>query len=234
MIDLHRPPVYHPGMDRRRFLLTSLAGALAQPHAAEAQQTSKMARVGVLYPGGAAPLSVRLEALRQGLRDSGYVDGKSVTIESRYADGKGDHLVKLAVELVQRDVAAIATSGDLATRVTQQATKTIPIVAFTDDLVGAGLVASHAHHGGNTTGISILSPELNVKRLQVLKAVSPGISRVAALWDPATGAAQLKLMEAAARSLGLHLRVLEVRSPDALEDAFQAADKGRAEALNVL
>jgi putative ABC transport system substrate-binding protein len=221
-------------VDRRRFLLTSLAGALGASHSTAAQQAGRMPRVGVLYPGGAAPLSVRLEAFRQGLRESGYVEGKSVTIESRYADGKADHLVKLAVELVERDVAAITTSGDLATRVAQKATKTIPIVAFTDDLVGAGLVASHARPGGNTTGISILSPELNVKRLEVLKAASPGISRVAALWDPATGAAQLKLMEAAARSLGLQMRVLEVGSPEALEDAFQTAHKERAEALNVL
>jgi ABC-type uncharacterized transport system substrate-binding protein len=119
--------------------------------------------------------------------------------------------VKLAAELVQREVSVIATSGDLATRVAQQATATIPIVAFTDDLVGAGLVASHARPGGNTTGISILSPELNVKRLQLLKVI-----------------------EAAAGSLGVQLRVLEVRSPDALEDAFQLAQKERTQALNVL
>ena len=175
-----------------------------------------------------------MEAFRQGLRESGYVEGNTVAIESRYADGRGERLVKLAADLVQREVSVIATSGDLATRVVQQATATIPIVAFTDDLVGAGLVASHARPGGNTTGISILSPELNVKRLQLLKEVSPGISRVVVLWDPATGTAQLKVIEAAAGSLGVQLRVLEVRSPDALEDAFRLAQKERTQALNVL
>ena len=204
------------------------------PLAGEAQQAGKVPRVGVLYPGGSAPLSLRMEAFRQGLRESGYVEGNTVAIESRYADGRGERLVKLAADLVQREVSVIATSGDLATRVVQQATATIPIVAFTDDLVGAGLVASHARPGGNTTGISILSPELNVKRLQLLKEVSPGISRVVVLWDPATGTAQLKVIEAAAGSLGVQLRVLEVRSPDALEDAFQLAQKERTQALNVL
>ena len=216
-------------------LAVVLAVGLAfSPLAAEAQQAGKVPRVGVLYPGGSAPLSLRMEAFRQGLRESGYVEGNTVAIESRYADGRGERLVKLAADLVQREVSVIATSGDLATRVVQQATATIPIVAFTDDLVGAGLVASHARPGGNTTGISILSPELNVKRLQLLKEVSPGISRVVVLWDPATGTAQLKVIEAAAGSLGVQLRVLEVRSPDALEDAFQLAQKERTQALNVL
>ena len=216
-------------------LAVVLAVGLAfSPLAAEAQQAGKVPRVGVLYPGGSAPLSLRMEAFRQGLRESGYVEGNTVAIESRYADGRGERLVKLAADLVQREVSVIATSGDLATRVVQQVTATIPIVAFTDDLVGAGLVASHARPGGNTTGISILSPELNVKRLQLLKEVSPGISRVVVLWDPATGTAQLKVIEAAAGSLGVQLRVLEVRSPDALEDAFRLAQKERTQALNVL
>ena len=220
---------------RRIGLTVVLAVGLAfSPLAAEAQQAGKVPRVGVLYPGGSAPLSLRMEAFRQGLRESGYVEGNTVAIESRYADGRGERLVKLAADLVQREVSVIATSGDLATRVVQQATATIPIVAFTDDLVGAGLVASHARPGGNTTGISILSPELNVKRLQLLKEVSPGISRVVVLWDPATGTAQLKVIEAAAGSLGVQLRVLEVRSPDALENAFRLAQKERTQALNVL
>jgi len=178
-------------------------------------------------------LSLRVDAFRRGLHDAGYVEGKSVAIESRYADGKADRLAKLAADLLRREVSVFATSGDLATLVVQQATTTIPIVAFTDDLVGAGLVASHARPGGNTIGISILSPELNVKRLGVLKEVAPGVSRVAVLWDPATGTAQLKVMEAAARSL-VELRVLEVRSPDALEEVLQTISKERTRALNVV
>jgi putative tryptophan/tyrosine transport system substrate-binding protein len=219
-------------MNRRAFV-TGLGAVLAAPIAAEAQ-AGKVPRVGVLYPGGSAPLSLRIDAFRRGLSDGGYVEGKSVAIESRHADGRPDRLAKLAADLVRREVSVLATSGDLATRVAQQATTTIPIVAFTDDLVGAGLVASHARPGGNTTGISILSPELNVKRLGILKEVSPGVSRVAVLWDPATGTAQLTVIESAARSLGVELRVLEVHGPDALEEAFQTANKERTQALNVL
>ena len=207
---------------------------LAASLAVKVESAGKVPRIGVLYPGGSVPLSPRMEAFRQGLQGYGYVEGTNIAIEIRYADGRTDRLPKLAADLVQRDVRVIATSGDLATRVVQQATTTIPIVAFTDDLVGAGLVASLARPGGNTTGISILSPKLNVKRLEFLKEVAPTISRVAVLWDPATGAAQLKEMEVGARSLAIQLRILEVRGLDDLESAFQIANKERAEALNVM
>jgi putative ABC transport system substrate-binding protein len=175
-----------------------------------------------------------MDAFRQGLRDAGFIEGTNISIEIRYADGRSDRLAKMAAALIQREVGVIATSGDLATRVVQQATTKIPIIAFTDDLVGAGLVASHARPGGNTTGISILSPELNLKRLEILKRVSPGTSRVAVLWDPATGTAQLKAMEAAARSLAVQLLILEVSGPDDLDSAFRTANKERAGAVNVL
>jgi putative ABC transport system substrate-binding protein len=215
--------------------LAAVAALLfAAPFAAVAQRPATVYRIGVLYPGGSVPLSPRMEAFRQGLREAGYVEGTNLAIEIHFADGKADRLAKMAAELVRREVHVIATSGDLATRMAQQATPTIPIVAFTDDLVGAGLVASHARPGGNITGISILSPELNVKRLEILKEVSPRSSRMAVLWDPATGTAQLKAMEAAARSLGVQLLVLEVRGPDDLDAAFKTASKERAGALNVL
>src|SRR5262245_29435408 len=175
-----------------------------------------------------------MEAFRRGLRESGYVEGTNISIERRYADGRTDRLAGMVAELVQREVRVIATSGDFATRAAQQASTTIPIVAFTDDLVGAGLVASHARPGGNTTGISILSPELNVKRLEILKEFSPGISRVAVLWDPATGTGQLKPMESASRSLGIQLLVLDVRGPGDLDGAFETANRERAGAFNVL
>jgi putative ABC transport system substrate-binding protein len=207
---------------------------LAVPLDAQAQRAATVHRIGVLYPGGAAPLALRMDAFRQGLRDAGFVEGTNISIEIRYADGKSDRLAKMAAALIQREVGVIATSGDLATRVVQQATTKIPIIAFTDDLVGAGLVTSHARPGGNTTGISILSPELNLKRLEILKQVSPGTSRVAVLWDPATGTAQLKAMEAAARSFAVQLLILEVLGPDDLDSAFRTANKERAGALNVL
>ena len=205
----------------------------AGPLGAQAQRITVF-RVGVLYPGGAEALSPRLAAFQQGLRASGFVEGTNISIEARSADGKSDRLASMAGELVKRQVRVIATSGDFATRTAQEATRTIPIVAFTDDLVGAGLVASHARPGGNTTGISILSPELNAKRLQMLKELSPRIARVAVLWDPATGAAQLKAMEIVSRALGVQLLVLEVRALSGVDEAFATALKEQAEAVNVL
>ena len=204
------------------------------PLGAQAQRAPTVSRVGVLYPGGSAPLSHRMEAFRQGLREFGFVEGTNISIEIHHADGSSDRLASMAAELVRREVRVIATSGDFATRVVQQTTTTIPIVAFTDDLVGAGLVASYARPGGNTTGISILAPELNAKRLQLLKEMSPGIARVAVLWDPATGAAQLKAMEGVSRSLGVQLLILEVRGPNDLDGAFTTARNERAGAVNVL
>ena len=209
-------------------------GLLSAPLAAAAQPAGKVPRVGVLYLGGSEPLSSRMEAFRRGLREHGYVEGTNVAIDIRYAEGKTERLPELAAELVRLNLNVISTSGDLATRVVQQATATIPIVAFTGDLVGAGLVASLARPGGNTTGVSIFSPELNVKRLELLKAAVPKASRVAILWDPATGRSQLVAMEAAARVLAVRLQILEVRSPDDFERAFQMARKERARALNVL
>jgi putative ABC transport system substrate-binding protein len=207
---------------------------LAGPLGAQTQSAATVSRVGVLYPGGSAPLSPRMEAFRRGLRESGFMEGTNISIEIRHADGSTDRLASMAAELVRREVRVIATSGDFATRVVQQATTTIPIVAFTDDLVGAGLVVSHARPGGNTTGISILSRELNAKRLQMLKEISPGIARVAVLWDPATGTAQLKAMELVSRSLGVQLLILEVGGPDDLDGAFATIRKERAGAVNVL
>ncbi len=215
--------------------IVALAMAIAAaPLAAEAQQAGNLPRIGVLYPGGAAPLAPRIEAFRQGLRDHGYVEGTNIAIDIRYADGRTERLPQLAAELIQHNATVVATSGDQATRVFQKATTTIPIVAFTDDLLGAGLVASLAHPSGNTTGISILSPELNLKRLELLKEIAPKVSRVAVLWDPATGTSQLTAMEVAARSLAVEVQVLEVRGFDDIQSAFRAARKERAGALNVL
>ena len=232
---MSRPSASTPKWGKSTRLAAAVAALLvAVPFAGEAQRTATVYRIGVLYPGGSVPLSPRVEAFRQGVRESGYVEGTNFTIEIRYADGQVDRLPKMAAELIRREVHVIATSGDLATRIAQQATATIPIVAFTDDLVGAGLVASHARPGGNITGISILSPELNVKRLEILNEVSPRISRVAVLWDPATGTAQLEAIRAASRSLGIQLLVLEVRGSDDLDGAFKIAHKEGAGAINVL
>jgi len=229
-------PIFDWGetMNKKIAAFLSVAMFLASLQMAHAQQTKKLARIGFLYPGPAAPLKVRSEAFLERLRELGYVEGQNVAIEYRRAEGKTEHLPALAAELVQRKADAIVTVGDPAIHAVQQATKTIPIVGVTDDLVGAGLVASLARPGGNTTGVSILSSELNVKRLELLKEAIPRVSRVAALWDPGTGTFHLKALEGAGRALGVQLQFLEVRRPEDLPRAFEAAKNGRAEALNVL
>ncbi len=220
-------------MKLTRIALVAL-GVLAAPLAVEAQQAANVVRVGVLWPGGASTLAIRMEAFRQGLRDQGFVEGRNVEFDLRYADGQSERLPKLAAELVRLDVNVITSYGGLATRLVQQATTKIPNVAISDDLLGEGLVASHARPGGNTTGISIFSPELNVKRLELLREAVPQVSRMAVLWDPATGRSQLTVIHVAARSLALRLQILEVRGPNDLETAFGLAKKERADAVNVL
>jgi putative ABC transport system substrate-binding protein len=142
-------------------------------------------------------------------------------------------LPELAAELVRLKVDVIATFGDFSPRVVQQATQTIPIVAIGDDILGAGVISSLSRPGGNTTGLSILAPELSAKRLEVLQEMVPKMSRVAGLWDPTTGTSQVSTTENAARALKLKLQVLEVHKPDDLADAFVAARNGQAEALTV-
>ena len=207
---------------------------LAAPLAAGAQPTGKVYRVGVLWPGASPPGPPRMEWFRQGLRESGYVEGQNLAIELRYAKDGAKRLPQLAAELIQLNVNVIATFGQAATRAVQQATTTVPIVTLSDDLLEARLVASLARPGGNTTGVTIIAPELSAKRLELLKQILPKVSRVAALWDPATGPSQVRAIEAVARSLAVQLQVLEVRGRADLDSALQAAKKGRAEALNVL
>ena len=218
----------------RREFITLLGGAVATwPLAAGAQQAGSIPKIGVLWPGAVPPASPRMESFRQALRQLGYVEGRSVAIELRYAEGGLRQLPELAAELVRLKVNVITAFGDLAPKIAQQATGTIPIVAVSDDIVGAGLVASLSRPGGNITGLTILSPELSAKRLELLKELVPGISRVAALWDPTTGKSQATMSESAARSMDLKLQILEVRNRDDLVGVFRAARDGQAAALNV-
>jgi putative ABC transport system substrate-binding protein len=173
-----------------------------------------------------------MESFRRGLREQGYVDGRNVVIELRYAQGGPQQLPDLAADLVRMNVDVIWTAGDLATKVAQQATATIPIVALADDMLAAGLVTSLSRPGGNTTGLTILASELSAKRLELLKNIFPGISRVAALWDPTTGTSQVTVTKEAAQSLNVNLQILEVRNRDDLARAFEAAMKEHAEALD--
>jgi ABC-type uncharacterized transport system substrate-binding protein len=219
---------------RRRDFITLLGGAAAAwPLATRAQQVGSTIRVGLLWPGDAPPVSPRIESFRQGLRALGFVDGQNIAIELRYAQRGPQQLPELAAELISLKVDVILAPGDLAPKVAQQATETIPIVAGGDDILGAGVVASLSRPGGNTTGLTILSPELSAKRLEILRDIIPGLSRVAALWDPTTGASQVTMTTSAALSLNLKLQVLEVRRREDVAGAVRVARDSQAEALNV-
>ncbi len=178
-----------------------------------------------------------LEAFRQGLRERGYVEGQNIVIEYRSADGKIERFARLATELVRLKVDLIVAGNTPMARAAQQATTTIPIVAGAmGDPVGDGLVASLSRPGGNITGLTFLGPELVPKRLGLLKEAIPRISRVAALWHPGafgerTTQDMLKETDAAARSLGVHLQLVEVRGPNELDRAFSTMTKERGEAL---
>jgi putative tryptophan/tyrosine transport system substrate-binding protein len=219
--------------------LCALLLALSFP--ADAQQPAKVPRIGYVAASGDAnnpgPL---VEAFRQGLRDLGYVDGKNIAVEYRYAEGKLDRIPSLVAELVQLnvDVVVVITLGSI--QVAKQATKTIPIVMVTNmDPVATGIIDSLAHPGGNVTGIAKLTRELSGKRLELLKETVPRISRVGVLWepdpaDPGTAIA-FKEYEAAAHALKIQLQSLEIRGPNPdLEGAFQAAAKGHANSVIVI
>jgi putative ABC transport system substrate-binding protein len=221
-------------MKRREFITLFGGAAVAWPLTARAQQQGdSVLKIGVLWPGVAPPASPRMESFRLALRQFGYVEGRNIAIDLRYAEGGVRQLPELAAELVRLKVDVITAFGDLAPKIAQQATGTIPIVAICDDIVGAGLVASLSRPGGNITGFTLLAPELSAKRLGLLQELVPGIARVAALWDPTTGKAQATISESAARSLNLKLQILEVRNRDDLAGAFRAARDERAAALNV-
>jgi len=205
---------------------------------AQAQQPAKMPRIG--YVSGSDPKTpgYQVEAFRQGLRELGYIEGKNILVEYRYVEGRLDRVPALVGELVQLKVDVLVATFTIAIRAAKQATKTIPIIMVSaTDPVAAGFVDSLARPGGNITGVVRLIRELSSKRLELLKEAVPRISRVGVLWDGnAPGPAiAVKEYEAAARSLKLEFQSLEVRGPDPdVDGAFQAAAKGRANALIVV
>ncbi len=212
---------------------------LASLGTAAAQRPEKVPRVGYLSPGSSSdPARLRrFEAFRQGLRELGYVEGQSITIESRWAEGKYERYSALAADLVRLKVDVIVAVGGRATQDAQQATRTIPIVmSVVIDPLGSGLVASLARPGGNVTGLTIMASDLVGKQFEVLKEVVPKVSRVALLWNPANpgSAPQLRAAEVAARALGVRLQTLEARVPQEIDSAFAAMTKERAGALVVL
>jgi len=216
-------------------ILALAFGILAAPLALAAQPPGKVFRIGLLSLS--SPSDSGREEIRQGLRELGYVEGQNIVIEYRSAEGSVDRLDALATDLVQGNMDVIMATGTGPTRAAQQATSTIPVVMMIGgDPVALGFVASLARPGGNITGVAGLGVELSGKRLELLKETVPGVSRIAALWNPAnpTTAPFLHATQAAAQSLGVELHVLEVRTPHDFEGAFAAVTSGRAGALIVM
>jgi putative ABC transport system substrate-binding protein len=220
-------------VDRRAFIGTLAGGLLAVPLAAEAQPAAKVARLGVLLFSTPAA-EPNLPALLAGLRDLGYVEGRNIALEYRYAEGRPERVSELALQIasVKPDV-LVVLGGDLVPSM-KHATATVPIVMLTSqDPVEAGVVASFARPGGNLTGVAFVSSETAGKRLQFLKEAVPSLTRVAVLWNPDHPDGEYRNTGAAARRLGIHVQSLEVRRPDDFDAVFQAAIRERAEALLV-
>jgi len=220
---------------RKNFFCLSLCAmlfALCLP--AQAQQPARIFRIGILIPSSASLNSARVEAFRQRLREHGYVEGKNIVIEYRYAEGKLERLPDLAAELVRLKVDVIVTAAGPAISAAKKASATIPIVfATAADPVGSGYVSSLARPGGNITGLSLMAPDLDGKRLELLKEAFPKVARVAFLWNSGgiRGNLSLTEMEAVAKALGLKLQSLPVRSLDDFESAFAQAKREGAQAL---
>jgi putative ABC transport system substrate-binding protein len=207
---------------------------LAAPPAVEAQQPAKVPRVGYLFSFTAAEGRHLWEACRQGLRELGYVEGQNIVLEPRWAEGRYERLPGLVEDLLRLKVNVMVVAATPGSLVAKAATSTTPIVLVAvADPVRSGLVASLARPGGNVTGLSLLTPELSGKRLQLLIEALNKVSRVAVLMNPGNQSNLFFLEEtqAAARVLGVQLQPLEVRNPDEIERAFEAAARGRAGAL---
>ena len=222
---------------RRREFITLLGGAAAAwPFAARAQQPT-MPVIGFLHSGTPDWLADDLRAFRQGLKDSGYVEGETVAVVYRWGENQPDRLPELAVDLVRRQVAVIATAGHDASLAAKTATSTIPTLFIAGlDPVQLGLVASLAHPGGNATGVNILFSEVVGKRLELLRELVPGASRVAVLVSPANAATTtvtLRDAEAAARTMGLQIHVLNADTAREIDAALAGFLRERPDALFV-
>jgi putative tryptophan/tyrosine transport system substrate-binding protein len=222
-------------MNRRAFIAL-LAVAAAWPLVARAQQPA-MPVIGFLDSRSADVVSERLRAFRQGLKETGYVEGENVAIVYRFAENQNDRLPELAADLVRRQVAVIATAGDDVALVAKVATTTIPLLFISSqDPVRLGLVASLARPGGNVTGVNLFTGELSAKRLEILRELVPGASRVAVLLNPSnpTNAdITLKDVEAAARAMGLQIHLLNAGTRQEIDAAFATFARERPDALFV-
>jgi putative tryptophan/tyrosine transport system substrate-binding protein len=218
------------------FTVTLTLSLLAAPLTVKAQPRSAIPRIGILTPATEASTPL-WEAFRQGLRDLGYVEGKTIALEYRFAAGRLERLPELAAELVRLKVDILVTDGGAAARAAKDTTATIPIImAVVGDAVRYGLVTSLARPGGNVTGFSIMVPELSGKRLELLKETMPHVSRVAVLWNAGNlnRPDQLPEIEATARVLGIQLSPHEFWNPDELDSVFAAMRREGAEALLTL
>jgi putative ABC transport system substrate-binding protein len=221
---------------QRREFITLLGGAvIAWPLPARAQQPPKVPRIG--YVRAETPPAVDIEAFRQGLREHGYVEGKNIIVEYRWAEGNEERLRSVVAELIHLNVDLIVSSAPAATRAAKEATTTIPIVmVLVADPVAFGFVASLARPGGNITGFAFLLPELSGKRLEVLKDFVPTLSRVAVLWNAANSykLQDLREVQTVSSALGVTLHTFPVSGPNDFDDAFNAAVEARVDGVLTL
>src|SRR5260370_16095785 len=220
---------------KRREVITLLGGAAAWPVAARAQRASKVAHIGFLGAVSEAGYARHVAALRDGLRDLGYTEGKNIMISYRWANGNYDRLPALAAELVRSGVDVIITHGTPGTLAAKRATATVPIVAaIIGDPVASGAVTSVARPGGNITGSSFFSPELSGKRVELLKELMPQLSSVAILFNPDNPLpADAQGSEIAARSIGVALHRFPVRHANEFQDTLDRIEQGRVQAITI-
>ena len=224
-------------MRRREFLTLFGGAAAAWPAPLGAQQPVKIPQIGLLSPFSPSATALWHQAFLQGLRDLGWIEGKTIGIEYRYAEGRHDRLPDLAADLVRLKVDIIVTAVTADALAAKHATKDIPIVmASAGDPVATELVENLARPGGNITGLSQIAPELAGKWLGLLREIDPQLSRVAVLWNPQDGSSTVSWREIQlpARQLGVQLHSLEIRSPDDFDKAFEEATKARAGALAIM
>jgi putative ABC transport system substrate-binding protein len=225
-------------MITRLIAVSLVTSTLAFGYLAEAQQPKKVYRIGLLIPVSASVLKSRTDAFREGLRELGYMEGKNVVIESRYADGKQEREPELAAEMVRLKPDVIVVGGNRFTATAKQATSTIPIVVGSaGDLLGTGLVSSLAHPGGNITGSTSISPDLSGKRLELLKEMVPKASRVAVLWRGRPGGSdedEIKETEKTAVAFKVRIQRVGVQAPGDFQEAFAAMKREKANALVIV
>ena len=224
-------------MSNRRDVLFLLGATALAPRLVRAQAPAKVRRIGLLSSFSSSDATLLHQAFREGLRDLGWVEGKNISIEYRYAEGRSNRLPELAADLVRLKVDIIVTGFTSDALAAKNATRVIPIVmAAAGDPVASGLVVSLARPGGNITGLSQMSMELGGKRLELLKEMVPKLSRVGVLWNPQGAASPIywKEVQVPARQLRIQLHSLEVRSPNDFEKAFEDALQARADALSIM